>query len=81
MLRQREETAHPGAQLLKKINNRLVTQRQIGDSQPFSPCELITMYPGQWSVTTKCQQTGDKAKEEKIQLSVGRATETIIPSV
>ena len=41
----RKETTHPVAQLPKKINNHLVTQMQIGDSQPFSPFELITMNP------------------------------------
>jgi len=65
ILRQREETTHPLQQLPKKINNYLVTQMQIGDSQPFSPLELITMYPGQNSVSTKCQQTGDKADKER----------------
>ena len=45
ILRQREETTHPVAQLSKKINNHLVEQRQIEDSQPFLPSELITMYP------------------------------------
>ena len=46
ILRQREETTHADPQLPKKINNHLLTQKQIGDSQPFSPLELITMYAG-----------------------------------
>ena len=29
----------------KEIINYIVTERQIGDSQPFSPLELTTMYP------------------------------------
>ena len=44
ILRQRKETTHNWSQLPQKINH-LETQRQIGDSQPFSPLELITMYP------------------------------------
>ena len=46
IIRQREETTHSGLQLPKEINNHLMTRRQIGDSQPFSPLELITMYVG-----------------------------------
>jgi hypothetical protein len=42
-----------------------VTQRQIGDSQPFSPLELIAMYPVSSSVSTKHQQTGDEAEKER----------------
>ena len=59
ILRQRKATTHPGPQLPKKINNHLGTQRQIGDSQPFSPLELIAMYPERKPVPTKHQQTGD----------------------
>jgi hypothetical protein len=49
----------------KEISNYLVTQRQIGDSQPFSPLELIAMYPEHKSVPAKRQQSGDKAEKEK----------------
>ena len=62
---EREETTHPGLQLPKKINIHLVTHRQNGDSQPFSPLELITLYPGENSVPTKRQKTGDKAEKER----------------
>jgi len=55
----------------KKINNYLVTQRQIGDSQPFSPLELIAIYPGKNAVQTKCQQTGDKAEKKRNTLGIG----------
>ena len=65
ILRQREETTHTYPQLLKKINNHPLTQRQIGDSPPFSPLELITMYAGKDSVMTKRQQTGDEAEKER----------------
>ena len=65
ILQQREETTHPSTQLPKKINNHLATQRQIGDSQPFSPLELITMYPEARSVPTKHRQTGDKAEKKR----------------
>ena len=51
----RKETIHPYTQLPKKINNHLVTQRQIGYSQPFSPLELIAMYPEEYAVSTKHQ--------------------------
>ena len=64
-LRQRTETTHKHPQLPKKINNCLLTQRQIGDSQPFSPLELITMRAGKDSVMTKRQQTGDEAEKER----------------
>ena len=37
----------------------------MGDSQPFSPLELITMYARKNSVTTKRQQTGDEAEKER----------------
>ena len=67
----RKETTHSGAQLPKKINNHLVTQRQIGYSQPFSPLELITMYPEWKAVPKKCQQTGDNL-EEKGRYTFGR---------
>ena len=65
ILRQREETTHPYAQLPKKVNNYPATQRQIGDSQPFSPLALIAMYPVWMTAPTKRQQTGDKAEMER----------------
>ena len=71
ILRQREETTHKHLQLPKKINNRLLTQRQIGDSQPFSPLELITMRAGKESVATKRQQTGDEAEKERNTVLMG----------
>ena len=37
----------------------------MGDSQPFSPLELIAMSPGKRSVTTKRQQIGNKAEKER----------------
>ena len=49
----------------KKIINYLVTERQIGDSQPFPPLESITMYPVCKSATTRRQQTGDEAENER----------------
>ena len=59
------ETTDLLVQLPKKINNRLVTQKQIGDSHPFWPLELIAMYAGT-SLPTKGQQTGDNlAKKER----------------
>ena len=49
----------------KGIINYLVTERQIGDSQPFPPLESITMYPVCKSATTRRQQTGDEAENER----------------
>ena len=74
------ETTHSLAQLPKKINNHLVTQKQIGDSLPFWPLELITTYAGK-SSPTKCQQTGDNLAERKEIPSSVTLTETITPSV
>ena len=49
----------------KGIINYLVTERQIGDSQPFPPLESITMYPVCKSATTRRQQTGDEAENKR----------------
>ena len=56
---------HPLWFTTDKENQQPVTQKQIKDSQPFSPLELITMYPGQNSVPTKHQQCGDNAEKER----------------
>ena len=72
----------PSCTTVKENQEHLITQRQIGDSQPFSPLELITMYPEKKPVPTKRQQTGDKAENLKeILLARGCFTETITPSV
>ena len=78
ILRKRVETTHLLAQLPKKINNHLVTQKQIGDSLPFWPLELIAMYAGS-SVPTKCQKTGDnlEEKERNTMLSVDRDNNSV----
>ena len=63
--RQRKEATHSLSQLPKKINSYPVTQTQIGDSQPFSPLELIAMYPEKDAVPRKLQQTGDNLAEKE----------------
>ena len=65
ILRKRVETTHIVPQLPKKINHHQATQRQVGDSQPFSPLELIAKYPFPPSPPTKCQQTGDNLAEKE----------------
>ena len=65
ILRQRGDTTHPYPQLPKKINNHLLTTRQIGDSQPFSPLELIAMYAEKDTVPKMRQQTGDNLAKRK----------------